>query len=330
MMELTEAPASITSKGAILLGKQFTVDGYAERPIRIVTHAHNDHLRGLRSSIRRGLFVIATPITFEFLRVLGYILPEEKIIGLPYYRKLDIDNETVSLLPARHIAGSAQVVVEGSSYRVGYTGDFKVPGTPPLRDLDILVLDATYGSPRLQRRWSDFEALSALIALIEEHIWDNPVWVYGYHGKLQEVLLELRSRGVKYPVYADAKTIALARIASQYEKQPIDPVRVLEDPLSIEPGSLVLAHAMRRRVYKRYPGVHVFLTGWEMRGVIVRTGPNSFNVSFSDHATFREILEYVREASPKQVIVDASRGSDAWLTAKYISRYLGIPATAMP
>lgn len=324
-------PASISDNGAILLGSNFTVDSHCDgRPVRVVTHAHSDHTKGLRSSVRRSLFVIATPITFRFLEVLGYKVPGEKRVELPYYKPINIDSERIMLVPARHIPGSAQVVVEAPDYRVGYTGDFKVPGTPPLRDLDVLVIDATYGSPRLQRRWKDWEALEALIAIIEDNIWEGPVWIYGYHGKLQEILLELRKRGVEYRIMADTRTIALARVAAEYENVNTGRIEVLTDPLLPGPGDIVLAHMRRRRSYTRLPGTHVTLTGWELRAVAVRTGPKSYNVSYSDHATFSEILDYIREANPGMVIVDGYRSSEAMLTAKYIERLLGVKATYMP
>ena len=328
-MVYVELAATVTETGAILLGSNYAVDGFYKRIVRVVTHAHRDHLLGLGRSARFSLHIVATPTTFEFMRILGYRVPEEKALELSYNTPVEIDEETLVLLPARHIAGSSQVLVETSDYRVGYTGDFKVPGTPPMEDLDVLVLDATYGLPGLQRRWTDYEALSALISLIDEYIHRGPVWVYGFHGKLQEVMVELRRRGVEYEFMADPVTIELARVASRFYGVPIGEVRPYTGG-PVDESVVIFLHESRRRSKRGLPGVHVRLTGWEVRDVVWRTGPNSFNVGFSDHARLDEILEYLDAARPRMVVVDAYRGKGAWATAKYVERTLGIPATTAP
>ncbi len=321
--------ADVTPAGAILLGEDVVADGYHKRLIRVVTHAHQDHIKGLSKSFRDSLFVIATDLTFQFLKILGKRLIHSKILALPYNSPVEINGETITLVPARHIPGSAQVIVEGKEYRVGYTGDFKLPGTEPLKDLDILVIDATYGSPRIQRRWKDWEALSHLINLINEEIENGPVWIYGYNGKLQEVIIELRLRGIDYFFYADHKTFKLAQLSAEYYGLNIENLYPLTLD-NIDPYSVIFISMGRKRNYLNLPGVHVTLTGWELRAPVVKTGFNSYNVSYSDHATFKEIIQYVEESKPKYVIVDGHRGTDAWYTAKYIERILGIPAAVRP
>jgi len=321
--------AKVGDKGEILLGHATVADAFAKRLIRVVTHAHNDHTRGLKSSIKWSLYIVATPVTFRFLDVLGLSVPASKRLELSYNHEIFIEEEEIELVKARHIAGSAQVVVESSGCRVGYTGDFKLPGTPPLEDLDVLVLDATYGSPRYQRRWSDWEALSALIELIDDRIRYGPVWIYGFHGKLQEIMIELRKRGVDYDFLAEPITIKLSRIASEEYGIELDNVRPYYGGV-VDESVVIFIHESKRRHKRRLPGTHVRLTGWEVNSMIRMIRENEFNVSFSDHATFREVIEYVRDSSPKMVIVDAYRGRDAWFTAKYIERILGIPSLYMP
>ncbi len=321
--------AGINEKGGILLGKNIVADGPADRIVRVVTHIHSDHIIGLRYNIRRSLYIISTPTTHEMLNVLGYKIPHEKVLAIEYGRSVLIDDEKVTLLKARHIAGSAQVLVEGADYRVGYTGDFKLPGTPPLKNLDVLVIDATYGSPLNDRKWSEWEAINALARLIEAKIKEGPVWVYGYNGKLQEVMVELRLRGIKEAFVADSLTIKLMKIASKFYRVDIGKVFHFSEIDNNEPV-VVFARISMYRDLKKRPGTHVKLTGREFRNIVVKVSDRTYNVSFSDHATFREVIKYVMEAKPKCVIVDGYRGMDARLTAKYIERKLGIRAVAEP
>ncbi len=321
--------ASVGEKGEILLGRGVVADAFARRLVRVITHAHKDHTRGIRSSVKWSLYIIATPITFLFLEALGESVPSEKKLELTYNKKIYIDNEIIELKKARHIAGSAQVYVESSNCRIGYTGDFKLPGTPVMKDLDVLILDATYGSPRYQRRWSDWEALLALIELIEDRIKYGPIWIYGYNGKLQEIMIELRKRGLPYPYLADRTTIKLAEISARDYGVELGELRLYSGG-EINESAIVFIHDSKRYSKVRLPGTHVRLTGWEIKSMIRMVKNNVFNVSFSDHATFREVIEYVREAMPKMVIVDAYRGKDAWYTARYIEKTLGIPSIYLP
>jgi len=321
--------ADVSPRGAILLGSKVAVDGPADRLARVITHAHSDHLLGLNYSVKRSMFIIATPTTLEIVEVLGYRIPREKRMALPYDKAVEFDLEKVTLKKARHVAGSAQVLVEGANFRVGYTGDFKLPGTEPLKDLDVLVIDATYGSPLRDRKWSEWEALANLVALVEDGLKKGPVWIYGFNGKLEEVMVELRLRGINVPFIATKKTIKLAQIASRFYGVKLDPIGYPDEKV-MRDSVVFFMHLNRFNDYKRNPGIHIKLLGSELRGVVVQVSDKVYNVSYSGHASFKEVMSYIEEARPKKVIVDSYRGRDAKITAKFIEKRLGIPAEARP
>ena len=322
--------AMVSRGGAVLLGCTTSADGYYRgRPVRVVTHAHRDHLLGIERSVRESVIIVANPYTLEMMEVLGYRVPPEKAAPLPYRASLEYDGERITLVEARHIAGSSQVLLETSQGSYGYTSDFKMPGTPPLKGLDVLVIDATYGDPALQRRWGEWDAIAALIEIIERFIREGPVWVYGYHGKLQEVMAQLRVRGVGYHFLADPITLRLAEIASRFYNVPLDPVGMFQGE-EVFDSIVIFLHSTRFSSYRRRPGVHVRLTGWEMRAPAALAGDRVINVSFSDHATLREIVEYLDDARPRLVLVDAYRGRSAMLTARYLERTLGLKVLPSP
>jgi putative mRNA 3-end processing factor len=284
---------------------------------------------GIERSLRESVLIVAHPLTFEMMEVLGHRVPPEKAVPLGYGASIEVDGERLTLLRARHIAGSSQVLVESPWGSYGYTGDFKMPGTPPMRGLDVLVLDATYGNPRLQRRWGEWDAIAALIEIVERFIGEGPVWIYGYHGKLQEVMAQLRIRGVDYPFKADPVTLRLAEIASRFYRVDLSPVEPYTGG-DVDEAAVVFVHTVKLPNYRRRRGMHVRLTGWEMRAPAAIAGDRLINVSFSDHATLREIVEYVDDARPRLVLVDAYRGRDAAVTAKYLERTLGVKAAPSP
>jgi putative mRNA 3-end processing factor len=197
---LTER-ASVTKSGAVLLGGNVACDAFdASRPLRIVTHAHSDHLGGLRSSLRFCEKVLMTKATRDIAETLNSSL---KLRGAPvqtleYGRVLKYNDEKITLFKADHILGACQVLVEDTvGTRIVWSGDFRLDGTPVVES-DILVVEATYGSPSCRRNFG-VDVGKLLVSMIEKHLRGGAVYVFGYHGKLQEVMQLLRDSDVEVP-----------------------------------------------------------------------------------------------------------------------------------
>lgn len=109
----------IKSKGrvtdsAVLMGENFVCDGHLEKPVRVVTHAHSDHIGGLNKSLKECEAVLMTPKTKELLRVL-YGSRFGKIEGtntIDYGETFLYGEEKLTFHDANHIPGSAQVLIE--------------------------------------------------------------------------------------------------------------------------------------------------------------------------------------------------------------------------
>jgi putative mRNA 3-end processing factor len=72
------------------------------------------------------------------------------------------------------------------------------------------------------------------------------------------------------------------------------------------------------------------VSGWEFSFPRRQVAPNEHVVALSDHADFKELLEYVRESKPKLVITDNYRVGGAKALAHEIEKRLAIPAKALP
>ena len=101
--------ASIAPNGAILLGDKVTCDAHWDRSLRIVTHAHADHLWGLEESLKYCQQVISSPATKDQVEILRGI-PD--LTPLPFGEPRESEEERLTLFDAGHILGSAQVLVE--------------------------------------------------------------------------------------------------------------------------------------------------------------------------------------------------------------------------
>src|SRR5262245_49436132 len=112
----------------------------------IITHGHGDHARSGHGA------VLATPDTIEIMKVRYGEDAAGRFQALDYGTPLDVDGVTVTLHPAGHILGSAQVLMEHQGQRIAVTGDYKrgPDATAPPFELvpcDLLVTEATCGPP---------------------------------------------------------------------------------------------------------------------------------------------------------------------------------------
>lgn len=329
----------VSDNGAVMLTDTIVADGHVSGLLaRVVTHVHSDHIAQLRRSIREAAFLLATPLTHDLLSAMGYTVPFSKRVEASYHTRLRIEDYVVELHPANHVPGAAQVTVElPGGERVGYTGDFKLPGTEILRDLDVLVIDATYGFEEWQRPWQE-EVEYLLADIVNDELSRGGVAIYGYNGKQEEVMLLLRRMGVSAPFIVPRRRIRVIEVLRRHGFE-LGEVLVEGSAEAFEArrsGWFVeFRHynewKRRRRGNGSVRMAHVLLTGWEFRAPYRSVGSREWVVSFSDHADFRQLVEYVSEARPRLLVVDAARGgAAAAFFARYASEKLGVRAVAQP
>ncbi|MET1128094.1 MAG: MBL fold metallo-hydrolase [Thermoproteota archaeon] len=328
---------AIDPTGAIRLGGSIVVDGHdPEAVARVITHIHTDHIRRIRESALELNALVATPLTLDLLAARGIRVPEHKRVGLDYYATFSVAGDSIRLLRANHVPGAAEVLVETvDGLSLGYTGDFKLPGTDIMRDLDVLVIDATYGDVRYRRPWQD-QAELILVETVDRMLSLSPVGIYAYNGKVEEVMILLREYGIDAPYILSSTLYRSARVLEKYGFK----LGYYVDERSDEASELMRGGPYIRllpfgklRSSNGLPGneIKIILSGWEFSAPVRRLGENEILVSFSDHADFDQLVEYVQEARPRLLVVDSSRGgAAAYKFSRYVRDYLGIESLAMP
>jgi putative mRNA 3-end processing factor len=176
--------ATITHRGAVLLGKHVACDAYDEtKPLRVVTHAHADHMMGLQQSLRNCEKVLMTKATRDLIvAMMGqFSFTNGPVETLEYGKAMQLEEENLTFFPADHILGSAQVLIDDAEgTRIVYTGDFKIENTPIL-ETDILVMEATYGNSSCRRAFKK-DVKRTLISLVEKGLKQGAVYIFGYLG----------------------------------------------------------------------------------------------------------------------------------------------------
>jgi putative mRNA 3-end processing factor len=307
---------NILDNGAILLGENISVDGHGGRRIRVVTHAHSDHVNQLSDSVKESETILATPVTIEMIELLGYVSKSLKALfrlkarPLEYNQVFSTGVEKLILLPADHIIGSAQVMVDYKGYRLGYTGDFKLTkNTVIMKNLDVLVIEATYGNPTHRRPFKD-SIPEILYELVNYGLaYYGQVFIYGYHGKVQEAMRILRERGVSEPFVLTEKIYEITKALEKYGFK-ID--NVFKEGLGRRFEKNIVFKHMMSASRRRLDGsaLHIVLSGWEFREPFRKIDDHTYLVALSDHSDFDDLVQYVERAKPGLVVVDASRNGD--------------------
>lgn len=322
--------ARIARHGAVLLGNNFAIDAHESLPVRVVTHAHADHVLELEKSLRECKQILMTPATTELVRAIYGLDAGEKLVTLEPGREFSFGEEKLRFHEAGHVLGSVQVEIETSSgERLVYTGDFKLPKAKPL-PCDALVIEATYGNPSCRRPFEG-KVEEEFVRLVKASLRQGRVFIFGYHGKLQECAELLRLKGVKAPIVMSERVYRVAKICERHGMK-LGEFCSLADERGrevLEGGCIGLFH-MRSRKKVAVEATRIYLSGWEFRAPWVQVGEQEYVVALSDHSDFEGLLTYIEQSSPEIVVTDNFRIGDAKALAKAITEKFGIRAKPMP
>ncbi len=293
----------------------------------VITHAHGDHARA-----GNGAY-LCTPQTAALIR--RRVGEAAVIETLQYGERRRIGEVTVSLHPAGHMLGSAQVRIEGAQGVWVLSGDYKRQADPtcapfePLR-CDVFITEATYALPLF--RWEE-RAASEVLAWWQGNGRKASVLFCYALGKAQRLLAEL-AQLTDRPVFAHGAVEASAQIYREAGVRLL-PTRALGEEEKFA-GELVLAPLTARGTpwMKRFRAFESgFASGLlRIRGTRRRRG---FDRGFviSDHADWPSLLDTIRETGAGRVL--ATHGHrDAlvrWLQEAGVdSAPIGVAAPADP
>jgi len=279
------------------------------RPVEtaLVTHGHADHARGGHGR------TIATPATLDIM-ALRYAT-QEGAEGVSYGESIALQGRVrATFVPAGHVLGSAQILLEHAGERVVVTGDYKRradPTCPPFEPVscDVFITEATFGLP-VFRHPPIGEEIAKLLAAREA----NParcVLVGAYAlGKAQRLIAELRAAGYRDPIWLHG---AMERMCRLYERHGIDlgDLRLAAGmPKAALAGQIVVCppSALNDRWSRRLPDpVTAMASGW-MR---VRQRARQRNVELplviSDHADWDELTATIEEVNPAETWITHGR-----------------------
>jgi len=284
------------------------IDPAEPRPRAIITHGHADHARSGHGA------VLATPETIEIMKVRYGEDCAGSFQALRLGERLMMDGAVVSLHPAGHILGSAQVLVEAEGQRALVTGDYKrLPDrtAQPYESVacELLVTEATFGLPVFQHPRPEDEIERLLKSVTDQPERCHLVGCYAL-GKAQRVIALLRDAGWDRPIYLHG---AMIRLCELYEELGVSLGQLLPAtgmPKAAMAGEIVIAppSAIRDVWSRRFPDPVVCqASGWMSIKQRARQALVELPLVISDHCDWGELNTSILESGAQTVWVTHGR-----------------------
>jgi putative mRNA 3-end processing factor len=294
----------LNANGLYCEAGDFYVDPWGAVDRAIITHAHGDHARwGSRSYLgsREGERVLRTRLGSD-----------AHLTTLPWREAIDINGVRVSLHPAGHILGSAQVRIEHRGQVWVVSGDYKTEPDPTCSAFELVrchcfITESTFGLPiyRWKPREQLFEEIREWWRANRDTERASVLFVYAL-GKAQRVLAGLLEADIG-PIYTHG---AVERLTRDYRESgialPLTTHATGMPPGHDFAGSLILAPPSAGgstwlRRFGEYSSA--FASGWmQIRGTRRRRALDR-GFALSDHADWPALLDTVKATGAEEVWV---------------------------
>jgi DNA ligase 1 len=322
-------------RGILLPDLDLWLDPQDERDTAFVSHAHSDHIGNHRE-------VILSEVT---AKMMAARLPGQRVEHpLPFRSVVQFRDAAITLLPAGHIFGSAQIHLKFRGETLLYTGDFKLRqgmSAEPIEwvHADTLIMETTYGLPKYV--FPPIEQVTAeLTKFCLETLEEDLVPIlFGYSlGKAQEILAALSGSGLRMMLHP-----SIYKITKFYEEQYNQPLPEYSPyDESRTAGSVVICPpaANRTRLVQRIKDRRTaILTGWALDPATIHRYQCDAAYPLSDHADYPDLIRYVELVRPKRVFTVHGfarefaedlrrRGIEAWSLGEDNQLELALPINA--
>jgi len=285
---------------------RFYIDPWKPVDRAVITHAHGDHAR------RGSAHYLASRDAEHVLRTrLGADLPLDT---LAYGERVVHDGVTISLHPAGHVLGSAQVRLEHEGRVWVVSGDYKIDPDPTCAPFeavrcDVFVTESTFGLPVY--RWRPpHQTFEDIAAWWRGNAADGRTsLLYGYaFGKAQRIQAGVRDAGALDvgPIVCHG-AVEVLNDAYRATGVALPPTHRVDDVAKADlPRALVLAppSAAGTPWLRRFGDASdAFASGWmRLRGARRRRALDR-GFALSDHADWPGLMAAIASTGAQRVIV---------------------------
>jgi DNA ligase-1 len=322
--------------GVYLPAHDLWLDPWEPKRFAFVSHAHSDHIAPHQEII----------LSERTARLMQARMPGTRIEHvLPFGEQRRVRDVDLTLLPAGHIFGSAQLFLTHENETLLYTGDFKLRRGKSVeaaewRQADTLIMETTFGLPRYQFPPTE-KVIEQIVTFARDAIDDGTVPVLlGYSlGKAQEILCSLDGAGLIPMLHGSV--FQMTRIYEQFGQSFCRYVRYNKNDVA---GKVLICppSASHSPMIEKIPHKRVaMISGWAVEpGAIYRYQVDAA-FPLSDHADYNDLIRYVDLVQPKRVLTLhgfaaefardlRERGIEAWALSEENQMELKLPKGSAP
>lgn len=344
----------------IQIGNSIVVDGYLpDKKNAVFTHFHHDHMARIDDALDYDK-ILVHQYTYDVAIALKRTRKFRKNLkpvnyGQTYTTKF---GEDITLYDADHILGSAQVHVKVDNTRILYSGDFLFPSADTPK-CDILILDATHGSPQFEIPTDRGSVLRGLLKMVKEKLFDKThpqsIIITADEGIMQEIMNFLDKGTQEDNIFGDIPFIAnsddikiknaLYGIDSKFGRNFHDASspeayhikkyksKCIVFTTKLEITDPYLQH-MFHVIVDKYANFHNEPNISEHKKEEIVQGKKEtttmLRINLLSHSTYSGILDYVERNEPKVVLLDSSRSKQSVKLASDITKKFTIPGISLP
>ncbi|MDJ1157988.1 ligase-associated DNA damage response exonuclease [Chelatococcus sp. SYSU_G07232] len=295
---------TLTPAGLFCPPGDFHVDPVRPVARALITHGHSDHARAGHGA------VLATAETLGIMGVrYGEAFAGSTQIAT-YGEPIALGPVRVTFVPAGHVLGSAQIIIEAGPTRIVVSGDYKRAPDPTCRafepvSCDVFITEATFGLPvfRHPAPGAEIAKLLQSVALFPEQA--HLVGAYPL-GKAQRLIALIRETGYERPIYVHG---AMERLTDYYVAQSVqlgDIRLVRAEGRAALGGAIVICPpgALQDLWARRFPDpVAAFASGWMRVRARARQRGVELPLVVSDHADWDDLCTTIVETGAEEVWV---------------------------
>lgn len=291
----------------------------------VITHGHSDHAHAGHES------VLGTPETIAIMNLRLGAAAGKVQQALAYGETLQMGEVSITLVPAGHILGSAQVVMRHAGKTAVVSGDYKRRADPTCAPFevvacDLFVTEATFALP-VFRHETDAHEINKLLHSLElfSHR-THQIGVYGL-GKCQRLITLLRQAGYTAPIWLHG---AMKSMCDFYESRgfKLGTLKLVSEATDKLPGQIVLCPpaSLGDRWSRRFADPLIgFASGWMRIRARARQRGVELPLIISDHADWPELVQTIKEVGAGEIWITHGR-EDALLLK---CEELGLKARAL-
>ena len=292
----------------------------------VITHGHGDHARpGHRAAL-------ATPETLAIMRTRFQDMPDTSQQPVKYGETTRLGEVDIRLVPAGHIFGSAQAVLEHKGQRIVVSGDYKRrhdATCPPFEPVpcDVFITEATFALPVFHHPSDTGEIGKLLRSVATFPERTHLVGVYAL-GKCQRVIKLLRAAGYDKRIWLHGALMPLCKLYQEHGVDLGDIALVSDAILETFKGAIVLCppSALADRWSRRFADpIQAVCSGWMGVRARARQRGAELPLIISDHADWPELTQTLKDVGAPKVWVTHGREE---ALVQY-ARSLGIDAEAL-